>query len=332
MSNSYQLLPTPTYIKELIRSVDQARDGIDIIALTVAESEKTTDLIDALCRASKRGVTVTIGFDLFFSYREIEKTSKRWWVFWNRTQHLQQTRRRLHKAGVKVYWLGQFSPFLFFRRTHTKWSLVDDTVFSFGGVNLYRDGIENLDYMFRVDDKELVNELRAEHQRIVAADRAGRTHTSHLFGTVSHTVLIDGGKLFDSIIYRHALSYAREASHIIYVSQYTPTGKLGSVLRNHNNAALYFNHWRNANDIFNRLLIRWHMFTQGFRSQYDGSRYLHAKFMIFTMPNGKEVAITGSHNFVAGGGWLGTREVALETTDQDIIKQLRDFLDKQLST
>jgi cardiolipin synthase len=58
---------------------------------------------------------------------------------------------------------------------------------------------------------------------------------------------------------------------------------------------------------------------------YNRDQYLHAKFMIFTMPDGKKIALTGSHNFVHGGVLLGTREVALETEDPKVIAQLEDF-------
>ena len=47
--------------------------------------------------------------------------------------------------------------------------------------------------------------------------------------------------------------------------------------------------------------------------------------MIFTMPDGRKVAITGSHNFVYGGVLLGTREIALETDDPKIVRQLERF-------
>lgn len=330
MSHIYRLLPSTDYVNELIRSINSATERIDMIALTIAEDKMTGELIDALCLASERGVKVSIGFDLFFTYREIEKTSRRWWTFWNRTQLLRDTRRRLRRSGARVQWLGQSGLFIFFRRTHIKWSIIDDVVYSFGGVNLYHEGISNADYMFRVEDKTLADDLRAEHQRILAADRAGRGYKSHLFGTLTHTILIDGGKPRDSIIYRHALIYAREAEKIDFVSQYSPTGRLGQILRRHPDTQLYFNHWRKADDIFNRVLIRWSMTVNRTKTQYQKRRYLHAKFMIFTMPNGSEIAISGSHNFVASGGWLGTREVALETTDPRIIADLRKFIDKHI--
>ncbi len=332
MLGRYTLLPADRYITELIAAINRSTERIDMIALTIAEDATTRELIDALCRASERGVNVSVGYDLFFTYREIEKTSKRWWTFWNRTQLLRETRTTMRRAGIKVHWFGQFSPFLFFRRTHIKWSIIDDTVYSFGGVNLYHEGLSHIDYMFRVRDASIVRNLRDEHSRIIAAERRGHVYRSHLFGTVSHTVLIDGGKPFDSIIYRHILSYARESERVIYVSQYAPHGKLGAVLKRHSGAELYFNHWRGADDIFNRIAIRWMMTVRGYTTRYTRDRYLHAKFMIFTMPNGREVAITGSHNLAPIGSWLGTREVALETTDPRIIRQLKQFLDKDIKS
>ena len=52
------------------------------------------------------------------------------------------------------------------------------------------------------------------------------------------------------------------------------------------------------------------------------------KFIIFTMPDGEKVTLTGSHNFMRGSGIMGTREIALETSDPDVIKQLEAFRKK----
>jgi cardiolipin synthase len=48
--------------------------------------------------------------------------------------------------------------------------------------------------------------------------------------------------------------------------------------------------------------------------------------MLFYMESGEVVAVTGSHNFIASGGTLGTREVALQTNDPRVIQQLENFL------
>ena len=43
------------------------------------------------------------------------------------------------------------------------------------------------------------------------------------------------------------------------------------------------------------------------------------------MPDGHKTAITGSHNFMMASGLVGTREIALETSDPEIISQLEQF-------
>lgn len=41
-------------------------------------------------------------------------------------------------------------------------------------------------------------------------------------------------------------------------------------------------------------------------------------------------AITGSHNFIFGAVMLGTREIALETSDITYINQLISFVDNNI--
>lgn len=324
--SEYKLLAPEEYLNDLVASIKSSQKQISMMALVISEDSKTKLLIDALCAASLRGVKVNIGLDIYFTYLELEQNFSRWSYLRRQVRAMRATRRRLSKAGVKVRWLGQFGVTFFSRRTHVKWSIVDDTVYSFGGVNLYAAGIESVDYMFRVKSKQLADQLTNEHNRIIRSDKSGNNYRSHLFGTPSHTVLVDGGKIFDSIIYRHSLSYAQEAEQIIYVSQYCPSGKLMRILKNHPNAQLYFNSWRHAPSLLNRTLLRWSAWRSGVETLYKKQQYLHGKFMIFQMPNGQTIAITGSHNFVETGNNLGTREVALETTDSKIISQLENFL------
>lgn len=328
--SDYKLLLPKDYLQDLIKAIQSSRKQISMMALVISEDSQTRPLIDALCEASARGVKVSIGLDIYFTYLELEKNFSRWSYLRRQVSVMRATRKRLSKAGVKVRWLGQFGVTFFSRRTHIKWSVVDDVVYSFGGVNLYAAGVESVDYMYRIKSAPLSQQIHREHQRVIASDKSGHNYRSHLFGTPSHTVLIDGGKMFDSIIYRHALSYAREAESIIYASQYCPSGKLMRILRDHPRTELYFNSWRHAPSLLNKALLRWSVWRSGVDSLYEKSQYLHAKLMIFQMPNGETIAITGSHNFVETGNNLGTREVALETTDKNIIDQLMNFLDQEV--
>lgn len=81
----------------------------------------------------------------------------------------------------------------------------------------------------------------------------------------------------------------------------------------------------------NKILIQVGMLFAKQHTHYRRTPYLHAKFILFTMPNGQEIAISGSHNFMFGSGLMGTREIALETTNKKLIRQLKTFLDDHVA-
>lgn len=325
----YTLLLPDEYASALVADIKRAKKRINLLALVISEDESTRHIIDALCQASERGVRIDIGMDLYFTYKELGQMSSRWSYFRSQVRQMRATKKRLEASGIKVRWLGQFGATLFSRRTHVKWSIVDDTVYSFGGINLYHEGLANNDYFFRSHSPTLAERLSAEHELIISTDKAGRSYPSHRFTSEHCDVLIDGGRMFDSIIYRRAVTLAKRAERIVYVSQYCPTGKLSRVLKKHH-TEFYFNHWKNADDPLNRTLIRFSSFFHRITTSYTKSQYLHAKFMLFYLPDDEVVAISGSHNFVAIGGTLGTREVAAETSDKTIVRQLERFLETQV--
>ncbi|HTK39552.1 MAG TPA: phospholipase D-like domain-containing protein [Patescibacteria group bacterium] len=326
---SYKLLKSTDYTKALIKSIDRSKHRIDMIALVIKDDDATHGIIDALCRASRRGVRVSIGMDIYFTFKELGLHSSKWSYFVAQLRNMRATKRRLEQNGASVRWLGQFGATLFSRRTHTKWSVVDDTVFSFGGVNLYDAGIASNDYMFQVKDERLAERMRAEHELVINTDKAGRSYPSHSFGTKGGAVLVDGGRMFDSIIYRRACNLAEQADRVVYVSQYCPTGRLSRILKR-TSTEYFYNPWQNADDQLNALLIRVSSFVHNIQTLYTKDQYLHGKFMLFYMVDGSVVAITGSHNFVSSGGTMGTREVALETRDASIIRQLEEFLAREV--
>ncbi len=331
MSSDFKLLLPKDYIRDLIEKINQAERRVLMIALVITDDESTSELISAIERASLRGVQVSVGFDVYFTYREIEVTASRLGGIRKQLGRMRAMRKRLASSGAEVRWLGMFGMTLFSRRTHIKWTVVDDTVYSFGGVNLYSAGITNNDFILRVNDWAIAESISAEHHRVIATDRAGVGYNSHSIEQPPHRILIDGGKVGDSIIYKRALELSRSAKAITYVSQYCPTGRLGQAIKHHPKAKIYFNPWQNATDPLNRILIRCSVFINHIQTSYQRDSYLHAKFMIFTHQDGSKTAISGSHNFVAAGGLLGTREVAIETTDKAVISQLEVFVKKQLS-
>lgn len=324
--HSPRLLTSQDYAKDAAKKIAKATSRVALVVTTFhADDELSKAIVDELCKASERGVLVSVCADSY-TYTEpkefILRSPKRHPA---RAYRAIKVERLLKKSGVEFRWLGRSSNFGFAGRTHSKWLVVDDVVYSFGGVNIDHESFMNTDYMIRIHDANLADNLFSQHLRLLKADKGGHALRSRevRINTTS-SALIDGGLVGDSLIYRRACKLAKQAESITLVSQYCPTGKLNRILKR-KHATLYFNHWKHASWM-NRVLIRFGMAFSRQRTLYQQANYLHAKFIIFIMPDGRKVALSGSHNFMYGSVAFGTREVALETTDTQIIKQLEKFL------
>lgn len=328
MTTSKLLLPDD-YVKAATKHITQAKDHIALVSMIVTDDHRTDELIDALIAASRRGVRVEIAADTF-TFGEFGGHLKPLKYYSEQSRQAAKMAKELRQSGAKFTWLGRFSAAPFSGRNHMKCLVVDDVVFSFGGVNMDSASLGHTDYMLEVHDQQLALELRDDIARIITADSKNFAYRSHefSFGKLS-TVLVDGGLQGDSIIYRRACQLAKEADEILFVSQYCPTSKLSRILQK-KETRLYFNTPKRANNHFNRVWIGVNMFFSGNKSLYKREPYLHSKFIIFTMPGGKRIALTGSHNFNYLSVLVGTREIALQTEDPKIIKQLEKFFDKYI--
>jgi len=322
MATKPVLLLPPAYIEDATKSIQKAKKRISFLCMMVTDDAATNQLIDALNEAAKRGVQVEVAADVF-TYGELSGHFIPTRYFTKKSRALTAMGKRFEESHANFHWLGSFSSTPFTGRTHIKWCVVDDTIYSFGGVNLYEDAIRNNDYMFKVTDPALAMVLDDEFDRLVRADKGGFSYRSRSLPSSIGTVHIDGGLPLDSIIYRRICTLTRDASSVLYVSQYGPTGRLNRLLKKVG-AKLYFNTGEGATPL-NRAVLRFTHFITGTRTLYTRKPYLHAKFMIFTMPGGNKIAMTGSHNFVHGGVILGTREIALETENPAVIAQLENF-------
>lgn len=323
-----KLISTTQYIKQAAQSVREATSRVYVMSMVIADHEDTHELITELEAAAKRGIEVVVAADIF-TYGEVSGGFLPFRYYSHGARNTNRMVKVLKKAGVRFYWLGRGRVTLYHGRTHSKWCIVDDTVYAFGGINLYDEGIQNIDYMFRHTDAKLADRLVQEQKRVQKAERRTSNYPSVAYEHGDMTVLIDGGIIGQSVIYRRAVELAEKASHVTFVSQYCPTGKLSRVLKN-KSADLYYNRPSQAEGL-NRIAIRIGQFATGLKTKYERARYLHAKFIIFTFEDGTKAAITGSHNFAYTGVLLGTREIALETKDPAIIEQLEHFIKKEVA-
>lgn len=322
-----KLLSAADYVTHATAAIQSAKQRVYVIALVIADHSATHNFMTALVEAAERGVTVVVAADVF-TFGEVNGSFLPLRYYSKGSRQSTSMVKTLKTAGASFHWLGHGRMTLINGRTHSKWCVVDDTSFVFGGVNLYEEGIKNVDYMFQADDARLADRLVHEQTRILQAERLATNYSSRTFHIDDHAVLFDGGIIGHSLIYRRAIELTKQASHVTFVSQYCPTGKLAKALKNVPHQ-LYFNRPQQAT-LFNRWLIQLNMFLTGFETAYANTRYLHAKCMLFTMPDGSKILITGSHNFAYAGVLFGTREIALETKDPTIIHQLESFLTQQV--
>ncbi len=325
-SPQLSLIPADNYLANLITAIDHASKRVTIVTMLLrVDSSQLQRLTQSLCDAASRGIDVCVLADCF-TY--LEPTGA--WQHIVKSQSLKayqslETERQLKKAGVRFRWLGRYTCIGIIGRTHTKWSIVDGTVFSFGGVNISDASMKNTDYTMQLTDTSLAQWLDERTQDLIRSDRANHPTRNRTYRLNEHsTILFDGGISMNSGIYRRAIALAKQAQSIVFVSQYCPSGQLGRILQQ-KNARVYFNRVEKT-DGLNRLVVTYGTRASKLSSAYHRSQYLHAKCMIFTLSNGAKIALTGSHNFAASGVLLGTREICLETADPEIIAQLETFI------
>lgn len=323
-----KLLNAPDYIADATRAINAAQHRVLLLSLVIADDPSSHELIDALLVAARRGVHVSVAGDVF-TYGEISGSFLPLSYYSKPARSVTNMVKLFRSVGVQFHWLGRSHATIFTGRTHSKWCVVDDTVYSFGGVNVFQSGIDdNVDFMLKSTSPALAEWIAAEHQRIITSDRSGRPQRGRRLTLSQSTVITDGGIAGNSPIYKRACELAKEATAVTFVSQYPPTGALSRLLRSRKHA-LYFNRPERAKGL-NRLAIRFSQWRDPAGTKYRRRRYIHAKFIIFTMPDGAKVALTGSHNFNFNGVLFGTREIALETRNRTIIQQLETFVAKEI--
>lgn len=324
-----KLLLPDDYVSQAAADVRKATKRVYLISMVIADHPATHELIAEIEAAAKRGVTVHVAADVF-TYGEVSGSFLPLRYNSPNAKLVTRMAKTLRAAGVKFHWLGRARLTIFNGRTHSKWCTVDDICYVFGGVNMYEGGIHNVDYIFRTENAALADRLEYEQTRIQKAERTTSNHPSVSYELGADSVLIDGGIITQSIIYRRACELARDADKVLYVSQYSPTGKLARILKT-KNTKFYFNS-PDKTSFINATFIRFSILISGLKSRYSKNKaYLHAKFIIFTMPDGTKTAITGSHNFAYTGVTLGTREIALETKDPAVISQLELFYENHVA-
>lgn len=312
-------LPRDAYATALVDAIAHAKNHVILAAMVFDAEHPMSTVVGALLEAKARGVEVILYIDVFTKINTYDEIG-----FLQAARKRQGTKHALNQlesAGVTVKWLGKLGANPYKRRFHQKFSIIDGKdVFFGGGINLTGESFQFHDFMFRWQDTALAAILRGQLERIYTEGTI--TDSEHELDS-NHTLLLDGGQPDSSIIYTQALQLAEKAKSIVFVSQMAPSGKLAKVLR-HKQVTYYLNSpfamslVSGASELLTQRIHR-------YQNQYHGKRYIHAKCMLFSLPDNSKIVLAGSHNFNERGVRYGTKELALLSDDPLTVAQIEDF-------
>lgn len=328
----FTLLPAAPYYQALCEAIPQAKRRVVIHAMIVAWTPGMDQLVPLLLKALERGVSVEIVGD---HYTRLYLTV--WGRFGRKPggpgswQHTARINQQLAAKGARIAYIGKVRPLNpFAGRCHSKAVVVDDTVFTFGGINFgdqdLRDDMPSLDFMLRTTSAKVADCIQ-QLVRTIGEDRGVLPDSHHVIDTKT-TALFDGGTPGTSIIYDTACQLAAQAQTIYYVSQWPPSGRLGYLLSQKQNNC-YFNRLGSGDFPLNLLALD--KLRYRITNRYQKAAYLHAKFMLTEDADGTKHLITGTNNYSWSGVRLGTKEIAIHSTNEQLWQQLYSYLEDTIA-
>lgn len=315
-----QFLTAQQYYQQLLQQIPQAKKRIVIAAMIIQVDDATQPIFDAIVHAMQRGVEVLIVVDIYSkAVRPRRLNHRQFGHVWHQTS---KTFARLRELGAQVQVVGHLGLNPTRHRCHIKITIIDDQVYSFGGVNLSAGSFQNIDYMLATKNAQIANTLDNLVQRIAL----GQPMIDFEQQLDQHTTLLfDAGKRRRSIIYDYAYRLAAQAARIYSVSQMVPSGRLARVIKRTENEN-YFNHpWQAAKFLAIALIID--KIRTGLKNSYHRPIYLHAKFILAELPGGKKALVSGSHNLSWRGVVYATKEIAIYSTDPKLWADLKAYVD-----
>ncbi|HSE61836.1 MAG TPA: phospholipase D-like domain-containing protein [Candidatus Saccharimonadales bacterium] len=319
---TFTVIDAPSYIDALRTLLPRAHKRIVLTAMVILRGPRTDEVLLPLLAAAKRGVTVHVLLDTYtFSpisrppYLDVTE-------FKQAVADTRQFFEELRAAGGTVSIVGAMGLNPYAGRYHAKIAVVDDEVFTFGGVNLRDDCFDNVDYMLRATDAGLADTL--EH---IAAKNSHGQPVRDLEQQLDpdNTLLFDAGQKHESIIFKRACELTSQAQRVTYISQMAPTGRLAKALRG--TKATYYANQPSKTGWSPDTMAQWFdQHTNGLKNHYEGTPYIHAKLILYELKNGKKALLSGSHNFSWRGVAFGTKEIALCSYDEQLWRQLHDVV------
>jgi phosphatidylserine/phosphatidylglycerophosphate/cardiolipin synthase-like enzyme len=323
-SLNLRVITAADYYDALLRGIPKAKKRIVINAMAVLWGPRTETLLPLLHDALERGAEVHIVGDIYSKFEaniprlHRDDGTPKW-------SHTLAVNTELRAHGAHITYVGKLGLNPFKRRCHSKITLIDDTVYSFGGVNFTSGSFGNHDYMLTTQDTQLAERLYllvhdiGKDQRLIDFSEPLDTSLDLLF---------DGGTPDSSAIYDAACDMVGNAKKVYYVSQMCPSGRLAKLLTT-TESTCYFSRSSQAEPPLNVTLPVERLFYR-IANHYKGKNYIHAKFILCEGKDGSNQLISGSNNFSWRGVAYGTKEIAIRSSDPKLWQTLYQYMQEEI--
>jgi phosphatidylserine/phosphatidylglycerophosphate/cardiolipin synthase-like enzyme len=314
-------LNVDAYIKALLASIPGAQKRVIIQSGDLRWGRHLSAFLPLLVDARHRGVEVRIIGDMYSKYLgTVPHPNRGESPAW---KDVVKVNTSLREQDIPVIYIGKLGINPFKRRLHSKITIVDDRIFTFGGVNFSEGALRNRDYMLDMTDPILADRLYRLVRQIEKNQPGPLPDIEEQLGGEA-TLLYDGGTPKQSIIYETACRLVSTAKKVYYVSQMSPSGKLAKLITNTDNEC-YFIRFKQT-DPPDNLGLWFDQTRYRIKNLYKGETYIHAKFILTEDQNGSKHVISGSHNFSWRGVAWGTKEIAVHATDEQLWHAFYTFL------
>lgn len=328
------------YLDEAINEINKATKSVLVQTMNFEEGELIMALEESLKKASERGVDVRLNYDWVASkyiHGDIRLlpplTKKKRKYETNIQKKNREMYERLTASGVKLTVTNEakfpMKHLPFSGRSHIKMLVVDEKICYVGGVNLYDGAFKNIDFMVKSEKEKFVSTVASQFYK-VNENKHKKDYSVEVDS--KETLFIDVGKKRKSIIYDQALKRIKEAkTSISYMSAFVPDGKILDeiliathrdvdikVYLSSKDSPVFHNYPDKLSYVYFKNIIK----RKPEIKVKHLHKFIHAKLIIVD----DELALYGSHNYTYSGVLFGTAEIMVETREEEIIKELKEFI------
>ncbi len=236
---------------------------------------------------------------------------------------------RIENNGAKISYINKptlLEKFVYtMGRNHMKIFIVDDIAW-IGGVNFADGYFRSQDIMVKITDSVIVDPIAQVFMQV----HENKLHHDEIFQTKHKaTLFIDSGQTGKSVILDCAVRMVEKADHLVQIATaFIPDSVFLDALVNAENRGVRIElavpppgRTIGVYRIVNKMSqIQMRLRNTHFTIYYEQNP-VHAKILLVD----RAIALLGSHNFSSKGVIMRTAELALQSTDRNLIGNLSNF-------